>query len=168
MLTAQNHPQESKRIAAVKRLKLLDTASEERFDRITRRAIEELQVPISTITLIDEEREWFKSCQGLPEPEGPRATSFCGHALLSRDMFIIEDATKDPRFSDNPSVIGPPHVRFYAGMALYDEKTKLPVGVFCVKDTSPRIFSMRELEIFIELARLAEEELSASPLTEQK
>ncbi len=75
-------------------------------------------------------------------------------------MFIIDDTQKDPRFADNPMVTGFPHIRFYAGMALYDEKTKLPIGVFCIKDTKPRSLSVGEIGIFMDLATRAERQLN--------
>ena len=139
---------------------ILDTEPEERFDRLTKEAVEKLHVPISTITILDENREWFKSCQGLDEKENKREISFCAHALLAKDIFIVEDTLKDPRFADNPMVINPPHIRFYAGMALLDHKTGQPVGVFCVKDTKPRKLSLQEMGILIDLANRAEKELN--------
>lgn len=109
---------EEARICAVEGLKLLDTATEERFDRITREATKRFSVPISTITIIDKDREWFKSVQGLEKREGPRDTSFCGHALMSEIILIIEDTSADPRFADNPMVTGSPFIKFYAGKSL--------------------------------------------------
>jgi len=140
----------------------LDTDREDRFDAITQEAKEKLKVPMSTITIMDTDREWFKSYQGLEEREGPRKTSFCGHALVVDDIFIVEDTLKDERFMDNPMVIGEPFVRFYAGVALRDRKYKtgLPVGVFCVKDTKPRKFELDEINILLDLASKAEIELN--------
>ncbi|MFA6511885.1 MAG: GAF domain-containing protein [Patescibacteria group bacterium] len=153
---------ENERLAVVRALEILDTPPDERFDRLTREAIQRLHVPISTISIIDKDREWFKSCIGLESWEGPRSSSFCGHALVSdKKVFIVEDTKKDPTFSDNPMVTGPPHIRFYAGVALHDEKQHLPVGVFCVKDTKPRNFSLEETGTLLELADRAERELNA-------
>jgi len=148
------------RICAVEGLNLLDTASEERFDCITREAIKRFSVPISTITLVDKDREWFKSAQGLQVKEGPRDISFCGHALMSQVILIIEDTLADPRFADNPMVIGEPYIRFYAGKSLYDYKINLPVGVFCIKDHKPREMSLTEIDEFLELADRAEKEIN--------
>src|SRR3989338_7950862 len=92
---------EKERICALEGLKLLDTATEERFDQITKKAIERFSVPISTITLVDKDREWFKSVQGLSRREGPRDISFCGHALMSEVLLVIEDTLNDLRFADN-------------------------------------------------------------------
>ncbi len=154
---------EDKRLEAVHRLAILDTKPEERFDFITREAVEKLHVPISTITILDSKREWFKSCTGLDQKEGERAISFCGHALMATNMFIVEDTLKDPRFADNPMVVGSPFIRFYAGIALFDHKTRQPVGVFCVKDIKPRKLTTEETGIIIDLSERAEKELNNSP-----
>lgn len=151
---------EEARLCALDDLKLLDTASEERFDRITREAIKRFSVPISTITLVDKDREWFKSVQGLSVKEGPRDISFCGHALMSQVILIIEDTLADPRFADNPMVKGEPFIRFYAGKSLYDRKTSLPVGVFCIKDREPKKMSMADIDDFLTLASQAEDEVN--------
>ncbi len=148
------------RVCAVEGLHLLDTASEERFDRLTREATKRFFVPISTITLVDKDREWFKSVQGLQTREGPRDISFCGHALMSQVILIIEDTLADPRFADNPMVLGEPKIRFYAGKSLYDRKSNLPVGVFCLKDHKPREFSLSDMSDFLDLASRAEEEIN--------
>lgn len=160
MLKAPINENEKERLVAVRNLVILDTPPEERFDSLTREAIQKLNVPISTITIIDEKREWFKSCQGIDQKESPREISFCGHAMFSSVLFIIEDTLKDPRFSDNPMVVNPPHIRFYAGIRLLDYKTGLPIGVFCVKDIKPRKFNLEETEILIDLGKKAEKEIN--------
>ena len=151
---------EQERIEAVHRLAILDTKPEPRFDVLTKTAVEKLKVPISMVSILDSEREWFKSCVGLDQKEGERAVSFCGHALLAKDMFIVNDTLKDPRFADNPLVTGFPFIRFYAGIALLDYKTGQAIGVFCVKDTKPRVFSLEETAILMDLADRAEKELN--------
>ena len=151
---------EKDRMCAVMDLKILDTDTEERFDKITREATERFGVPISTITVIDKDREWYKSMQGLTQREGPRETSFCAHALLHEELYIIEDTLKDPLFADNPMVIGEPFIRFYAGKSLRDAKTHLPVGVFCVKGIKPRVMNLGDISAFLELANRAEEEIN--------
>lgn len=151
---------EKDRLNAVRSLNILDTPPEERFDILTREAVEKFQVPISTISIIDADREWFKSCQGVKTREGARAISFCGHALLSRYILIVENTLNDPRFADNPAVVGEPYIKFYAGMELTNKKTSKTVGVFCIKDTKPRKMSTKEIGTFIQLARRAEEELN--------
>lgn len=154
------HSEENDRLNIVKTLNILDTKSEERFDNITKNAVEKLNVPISTITIIDEKREWFKSHQGLAAKEGPRDISFCGHALLASDVFIVEDTLKDNRFIDNPYVKANPPIRFYAGISLKHKKTNLPIGVLCVKDYKPRKLSTGEIGTLLELAKEAEYELN--------
>ncbi len=157
MKKAPTPPNEDARLCAVLDLKILDTKSEERFDKITKKAIELFHTPISTITVVDKDREWYKSAQGLYTKEAPRDISFCGHALLREDLLIIEDTQKDPDFADNPHVtrIDNP-IRFYAGKSLYSKKDNLPVGVFCIKDYVPRSLNVTEIGQFLELAELAE------------
>ncbi len=151
---------EDARICAVQDLKILDTKTEERFDRLTKEATVRFSVPMSTITVVDRSREWFKSEQGIGKREGPRDISFCGHALLSQDILIIEDTSLDSRFADNPMVIGAPFVRFYAGKSLYEYKSNLPVGVFCIKDIKPKKMTPDDISDFLELAKKAEVELN--------
>jgi GAF domain-containing protein len=160
MLSAPIPPNEKERLAAVLELKILDTKREERFDSITKMTLEKFQVPICTISILDSDREWFKSCQGLDAREGPRSTSFCGHIISHNYIFVIEDTLLDPRFADNPQVTGKPFVRFYAGVALRNKKRDLTVGVLCIKDTKPRKFSKKDIIALRDLAGLAEEELN--------
>jgi GAF domain-containing protein len=87
---------------------------------------------------------------------GQREVAFCSWALLSSEVFIVEDTLKDERFKDNPYVIGKPFIRFYAGFSIKDSKTGLPVGVFCIKDTKPRKLTVEEMGILFELAQKAE------------
>jgi len=159
----QNAPipaDENKRLEALHKMAILDTEPEERFDILTQEAVKKLNVQMSMVSILDSDREWFKSCTGLDQKEGGRAVSFCAHALLATHMFIVEDTLKDPRFADNPMVVGEPFIRFYAGIALFDHKTRQPIGVFCVKDTKPRKFSTEETAIIIDLADRAEQELN--------
>jgi GAF domain-containing protein len=100
--------------------------------------------------------------------EGSRDISFCGHALLSEFIFIIEDTKLDPRFVDNPYVTGSPFIRFYAGMRLLDYQTKQPIGVFCIKDIKPRKLSVTDIDAFIELANRAEQEINKSEIIRTK
>jgi len=151
---------EDERLKVVHDLGILDTPHEERFDILTREACEKLQMPMSTISIINHDREWFKSRQGINLQQGPRNVSFCGHAMYSDYIFIVEDTLLDKRFKDNPYVIGEPFIRFYAGVSLRDYKTKLPIGVFCVKDIKSRKMTQEEIGILLELAAKAEEELN--------
>ncbi|NQV88525.1 MAG: GAF domain-containing protein [Parcubacteria group bacterium] len=148
---------EQERLELLQKLGILDTKPERRFDLLIKEAVERLQVPIATISIIDSKREWYKSSHGLSDKEGDRATSFCGHALLTKVLFVIEDTLKDDRFADNPSVIGEPFIRFYAGMALFHRDSNLPIAVFCIKDKKPRTLSSKEIQIFIDIASRAEE-----------
>ena len=147
------------RIASLYALDLLDTPPEERFDRLTSCATKIFHVPISTLTLIDVNREWFKSCQGLSKTEGDRAISFCGHALVENEILIIPDTLKDERFKDNPMVTGEPYLRFYAGVPIMSADGSR-IGVFCIKDTKPREFSKDDIEILKGLAKWAELEIN--------
>ncbi|MEK7582049.1 MAG: GAF domain-containing protein, partial [Patescibacteria group bacterium] len=113
---------EKERLQKIMELGILDTKQEERFDVITREATKSFNVPISTITIVDENREWFKSCQGLDVKEMPRESSFCAHAMLSRNVFVVIDTLKDDRFKDNPQVTDKPYIRFYAGVSLYSKE----------------------------------------------
>jgi GAF domain-containing protein len=151
---------DKERVCVTEGLRLLNTSSEERFDCITREAINRFSVPISTITLVDKDREWFKSAQGLQTREGPRDISFCGHALMQQVILIIKDTLADSRFADNPMVKGEPFIRFYAGKSLYEYESGLPVGVFCIKDHQPRDMSMADIADFLDLADRAEKEIN--------
>src|SRR3989338_3571483 len=155
---------EQERLLSLHKLGLLDTNPEERFDRITRTATKIFHVPISTLTLVDERREWFKSCQGLPNREGSRAISFCGHALLANEIFVMPDTKKDIRFFDNPMVVGKPYIRFYAGVPIMNADGQR-VGVFCIKDIEPRKFSKADGEILVGLAGWAELEVNSRNLS---
>ena len=104
MQSPPNPSNEQQRLAVLHSLQILDTPPEERFDRITRTAQRLFDVPIALVSLVDANRQWFKSCYGLSVAETPRNVSFCGHAILSTDLFVIENATEDLRFSDNPLV----------------------------------------------------------------
>ena len=138
---------------------LLDTAAEERFDRLTHLAQSVFNVPIALLSLVDADRQWFKSRQGLAAIELPRELSFCGHAILRDEPFVIENALDDPRFADNPLVLDAPHISFYAGIPLHGPGAYL-VGTLCIIDTAARKFSRRDLSMLADLAAMAENELS--------
>ncbi|MDX2457273.1 MAG: MBL fold metallo-hydrolase [Gammaproteobacteria bacterium] len=150
---------ETARLAALDELEILDTAPEERYDRIARIASEAFEVPIALVSLVDRDRQWFKSCIGLDAKETPRDMAFCAHAILKDEVLIVPDAFLDPRFADNPLVTGEPHVRFYAGCPL-----KLPdgnfMGTLCLIDTRPRQLDDRKINLLRDLGKLAELELS--------
>lgn len=154
---------ESDRLAALRRLCILDTPPEERFDRITRLAAITFGVPIALVSLVDSQRQWFKSTQGLDVRETPRSLSFCGHALFSPDLLLVPDALADHRFRDNPLVTGEPFVRFYAGCPLRG-RSGHAVGTLCLIGREPRVLSPREAELLRGLAAWVENELNAIEL----
>lgn len=136
MIEAAIPKDEAERLAELHSLQMLDTPKEERFDRITRVTKTLFNVPIVLISLIDVNRQWFKSCIGLPVSETPRGVSFCAHALLMEDILYIPDSHLDERFSDNPLVTGEPYVRFYTGMPLRGPTGK-KLGTLCIIDHVP-------------------------------
>lgn len=154
---------EPARLKALRSTNVLDTPSEERFDRLTRLAKRMFDVPIALVSLVDENRQWFKSCIGLDVSETPRDISFCGHAILGTEIFLIANTEKDERFSDNPLVLNAPHIRFYAGCPLsYVDGSML--GTLCIIDTKARDLTEDDLEALKDLAELAEHELMAVQL----
>ncbi len=151
---------EAFRLASLKALEILDTDPEERFDRLTRLARRMFGVPIAVVSLVDENRQWFKSCQGLDASETPRDVSFCGHAILGDDILLIRDATRDERFHDNPLVTGDPNIRFYAGCPIR-VRNGSKIGTLCLIDREPRDLSDEDLSLLRDLARTTEQELTA-------
>ena len=128
---------ESDRLRALRSYKILDTKPEERFDELTQLAAIICGVPMSLITLIDADRQWFKSKVGLELTETPRAQAFCTHAIMQPQMFEVPDAAEDVRFASNPLVTGNPNIRFYAGAPLATRDGHL-LGTMCVLDRKPR------------------------------
>ena len=155
---------EHTRLETLRSLKLLDTSPSERFDRLTRIARRMFGVPISLVSLVDDNRQWFKSRQGLDATETPRDISFCGHAILGDDIFIVPDATKDNRFVDNPLVTDNPNIRFYAGVPLRVSNGS-KIGTLCIIDEKPREFSEEDLELLRDLAEMAQQEIAAVQLS---
>ena len=149
---------EDQRLEALRALRLLDSGADARLDRITRIARRLFGVPIALISLIDANRQWFKSRQGLDVPETPRDVSFCGHAILGDDIFVVEDAHADARFADNPLVTSPPHIRFYAGAPLLTPDGHR-VGTLCVIDRQARAFPADDRQALRELADWLQDEL---------
>ncbi len=153
-------PDEAQRLAALRSLDILDTPPEERFDRITRLAAALLEMPIALVSLVDAERQWFKSICGLDATQTPRDIAICGHAILKDELFIVSDARADVRFADNPLVTGAPHVRFYAGRPLKTAQGDR-VGTLCVVDRKPRMLTPTQLALLEDLACIAENELNS-------
>jgi diguanylate cyclase (GGDEF)-like protein/PAS domain S-box-containing protein len=165
MLIAPHPSNEEARLRLLRSLGVLDTAPEEDFDRITRVSAELLQVPITLVSLVDANRQWFKSKIGLEVCETSRDLAFCAHALHVQDILLIEDATQDPRFCDNPLVVGAPHIRFYAGVPLRSEDG-LVLGTLCAIDTRPRNLTSKSLAAFKDLAKLVERDLLQRSVTQ--
>ena len=153
--------EEKQRLLALHRLNLLDTPPEERFDRLTRIARQYFKVPIVLVSLVDADRQWFKSAQGLSVCETGRNVSFCGHAILSEEPLVVPNALQDPRFDDNPLVTGPPNIRFYAGRPVH-APTGERVGTLCLIDVRPRELSRLDLQVLSDLAGAVESEMARS------
>lgn len=130
-------PDEEKRLATLRRYAVLDTDADPELDIITELAADRFNTRIALVSLVDEHRQWFKSRVGLDATETPRSDSFCAHAIARDDALVVLDATQDPRFANNPLVVGPPHIRFYAGMPLVTG-TGYRIGTLCVIDPEPR------------------------------
>jgi diguanylate cyclase (GGDEF)-like protein len=154
---------EEERIEILESLNILDTIPEERFDRLTRLAKKIFDTPIALVSLLDQKRQWFKSCFGLPVCETSKDISFCGHTILEDGIFIINDTFEDERFRDNPLVLEAPQIRFYAGVPLFYNKN-IKLGTLCIIDTKPRDFTKEDLEPLRDLAILAQQEIISSQL----
>lgn len=160
MLYPSKPNNEALRIQTLRELNVLDTSPEERFDRLTRLAKRLFNVPIALVSLVDADRQWFKSCVGLDVSETSRDISFCGHAILGDQILTVPDAGLDERFHDNPLVVGAPGIRFYAGCPLtVTNGSKL--GTLCLIDIKPRDLDDEDRALLRDLARMAEQELAA-------
>lgn len=150
---------EPHRLASLYESGLLDTGSQERFDRLTRLAQRMFNVPVALISLVNADTLHFTSCSGIQPGVVDRNISFCGHVILSAEPLIVNDAANDPRFSDNPLVTGEPYIRFYAGYPLY-----LPdgarIGSFCLIDREPRAFSAADVEVLKDFAAIVDSEFA--------
>jgi len=165
-MSAPQSPQDEKlRLEKLRALKLLDTAPEERFDRLTRMAKRLFQVDTAVVSLVDEDRQWFKSKASTNDlvDETPRNVSFCGHAILDQDVFVVEDAQVDERFKDNPLVTAESGIRFYAGFPLRINDGSA-LGTLCVFDKEPRQFSEDDVQLLRDLGDMAEKEIAALQL----
>ena len=154
---------ETERLVALHRLGLLDTPPSAAFDGVTRLAQAALQVPILCVSLVDQNRVWFKSRIGLGVRETPRRGSLCDHVVWAREALIVRDATADPRFANDPLVSGPQHVRSYLGIPLFT-RDRQPMGTLCAMDTAVREFGEVEEVVLSEFAKIAEDLLSAKEL----
>lgn len=152
MIPAPPPRNEAARLAYLRSLQVLDTEPEEACDDLVRIAAEVCGTPIALISLIDEARQWFKSKIGIDAKETEREIAFCSHTILQHDVMVVEDATADPRFADNPLVTGDPHIRFYAGAPLETEHG-LRLGTLCVIDRRPGTLNPQQKAILNRLGR---------------
>ncbi|MEW9898291.1 GAF domain-containing protein [Chitinivorax sp. PXF-14] len=151
---------EQERISTLRSLLILDTEPEQYFDNLTNMAAGFFNVPIALVSLVDANRQWFKSRCGLTASETSREISFCGHAILSATPLVIEDTLTDDRFADNPLVTGPPRIRFYAGAPLRMDNG-VAIGTFCIIDSAPRHLDAMEITMLTDLAKLVVQELQS-------
>jgi len=149
---------ESRRLASLRALELLDTPAEERFDRLTRLTRRLFSAAAATISLVDSSREWIKSSSGFAHDQLSRLMSIAAHVIGNGETLIIEDTVKDARFHDQPLVIDSPRVRFYAGSPLRAQDGSC-VGVLSVYDYNPRLFPAEDRRILLDAAAVAEREL---------
>ncbi len=149
---------EENRLRVLRRYAILDTEPEEQFDRIVLQAAARFDTPIALFTLIDEDRQWFKSRIGLDIRETDRASSFCAHAIPIDAPLVVEDAAQNPVFACNPLVVGYPGIAFYAGVPVR-AITGEALGALCVIDTTPRSFAWQDLLLLQEYSAQIEERL---------
>jgi diguanylate cyclase (GGDEF)-like protein len=151
--------EEQARLAALRRYEILDTEPQEAFDRITRLTKTVLKMPMVLVNIIDKDRQWFLSRQGVPEKEVPRRdTSFCIHAIKRTEPLIVCDTLEDPRFAENPRVVGKPNVRFYVGVPLRS-RDGFNIGTLCSMDTKTRQLSSEQVDIIQDFGQLVMDEL---------
>ncbi len=143
---------EAERIKALLECGVLDTPPETEFDELTALAAAICGVPTAVVSLVDNDRQWFKSRVGLSAEETPRDLAFCAHAILSPEVMIVTDALLDPRFREHPLVTGEPQIRFYAGAPLV-APTGLAIGSLCVIDRIPRHLTNCQLDTLRDLSR---------------
>ena len=150
---------EWRRLETLQSLELLDTPSEDRYDCVTRLARHVFSVPIALVTVVDANRQWFKSCAGLSTRETPRSVSFCGHTILGDEVFVIPDTWADERFIDNPLVVDEPYIRFYAGCP-FRAPDGSNLGTLCIIDRKPRQLSAADIGALRDLASVVEREIA--------
>ncbi len=152
-------PDEEERLRSLNDYGILNTPPEKSYDIITRLVIELLGVPIAFLSFVDKDRQWFKSCMGLDVQQTDRNSAFCAHTILTKEPLVVADATLDLRFKDNPLVVGPPFIRFYAGVPLHTSDGSAP-GTLCAVSTEPREITEREVKILQDLSMLVVDELN--------
>lgn len=153
MRSSTNNSEDTARLKALQEYQIVDSPSETLFDDITQLASEICHAPISLISFVEKDRQWFKSALGVSLTQTPRSHSFCAHAILApAEVFVVRDATQDDRFSDNPLVTGEPYIRFYAGAPLVTDQG-VALGSLCVLDTRPRELRDAQLDSLTALSR---------------
>lgn len=158
-IAVSNLQHEAKRQQALDACQIVDTIPEEVYDQIVRLASMIFDVPISLVSLVDNDRQWFKAKTGVEVSETPREWAFCDHAIRSLDLFEIVDPCGDRRFCDNPLVTGPPYIRYYAGMPLVTNDG-FALGTLCIIDTKPRKpLTEPRKQILSELSQMAMREI---------
>ncbi len=157
---------EDERLAVLQSLAVLDTPPEQRFDHVTRLARRVFGVPMALVSLVDADRQWFKSRDGLEATQTARDISFCGHAILQEEVMVVDDATLDLRFHDNPLVTGQPHIRFYAGCPL-KVPTGHKVGTLCILDTRQRSLNDDDLALLRDLAQMVSQDLASAQIASE-
>jgi len=146
MLVAKKHPKETERISALNALSLLDSANEKEFDDIIYLASKICNTPIALFSLVDENRQWFKSNLGLAATQTDRDVAFSAHTILVDGVFCVPNAKADGRFFDNPLVTSDPNIEFYAGIAICDPTSNLPIGTLCVLDKKPNQIDEQQIK----------------------
>lgn len=147
-------PNEAGRLEALRSAHLLDSRREKIFDDLARLASRILACPIAIVSLVGDDRQWFKACVGISSGGSPRDIAFCGHAILSDRPLVVPDTHLDARFRDNPLVTSSPFIRFYAGMPLITAD-HFALGTICVIDTVPRELSVDQIDTLTMLGRIA-------------
>jgi diguanylate cyclase (GGDEF)-like protein len=151
------------RLKALRSTGLLDSAPEARFDRLTRLIRRLLGVPVALVSLVDDDRQWFKSAGDFGSEEMPRDSSFCGHAILGDELFYVRDAREDSRFRDNPHVACDPYIRFYASCPLHSVDG-YKIGTLCVIDYEPRELAAEQVQDLRDVAAIVQREIQASEI----
>ena len=152
MVAAAKHPHEDERLDELRKLAILDSGAEIAFDNIVELAQHISDCRIALISLVDEDRQWFKAKRGLDASETPRDVSFCAHAILGDEPFVVNDAAADSRFANNPLVTGEPGIRLYAGVPIRVAGRRLPLGTLCVIDDQPRDLTEGQIQCLQVLA----------------
>jgi GAF domain-containing protein len=157
---------ESQRTAELEALDLVVSPPERNFDRITRLAKSHFKVNISLMSMVYKDMQWFKSACGIDDKSTPRNVSFCGHVVEKGEPLVVLDPASDPRFFDNPLVVGRPKIRFYAGAPVFSPKGII-LGTLCLLDNKAREFTVEDLQDLKDFASLLETEIEARSLREK-